>query len=95
MGCNALSLVEETCLLCVEVNLLCVSDIAIGLVEEDLQMNLGLALQMHLDKLWWQDAEVRLCVWVALLLVFSLLEEENLVYVFVTLLLAWWKKISR
>ena len=34
-------------------------------------------------------------VWVALLLVFSLLEEENLVYVFVTLLLAWSKKISR
>ena len=34
-------------------------------------------------------------VWVALLLVFSLLEEENLVYLFVTLLLVWWKKISR
>ena len=53
MGCIALSLVEETCLPCVEVDLLCVGDIAIGLVEEDLQMNLGLALQMHLDKLWW------------------------------------------
>ena len=62
MGCIALSLVEETCLLFVgyivlslleEENLLCAGDIAIGLVEEDLQRNLGLALQMRLDKLWW------------------------------------------
>ena len=32
---------------------ICVCYIALGLVEEDLQMNLGLALQMQLDKLWW------------------------------------------
>ena len=51
MGCFALSLVEETCLLCVELNLLCVGDIAIGLVGEDLQMNLGLALQMHFGQI--------------------------------------------
>ena len=46
MGCFALSLVEETCWLCVELSLLCFGDIAIGLVEEDLQMNLGLALAL-------------------------------------------------
>ena len=36
-----------------EGNLLRVGYIALGLVEEDLQMNLGLALQMQVDKLWW------------------------------------------
>ena len=51
MGCFALSLVEETCWLCVELSLLCFGDIAIGLVEEDLQMNLGLALQRALGQI--------------------------------------------
>ena len=85
-GYVALSLLEED-------NLSSAGYIAIGLVGEDLQRNLGVALRCT-----WTNCVGRMQklghVWVTLLLVLVCWKKTTC-YVLVTLLLAWWKKISK